>query len=96
MEPMKPMTPMQPMKKMDPVPAWWPEALGQPAASGGQDDLRFAFFPDRRRVAVQRAGKVTVYDTGEHGITGMSDSGGTLSFTGPDGEVALDDLKTAS
>lgn len=30
---------------MTPV-AWWPPELGQPAASGAQNTLRYAWFPD--------------------------------------------------
>ena len=36
---------MKPMKPMDFGPAWWPEDLGKPSTSGGQNDVKYAFFP---------------------------------------------------
>ena len=93
---MEPMKPMQPMKPMDSGPAWWPDDLGQPASSGGQDGVRYAFFPDRRRLAVQRDGRVTLYASGGPRITGVSQGGGgdrPLTFTSQAGEVTLDRLK---
>ncbi|RAI60164.1 hypothetical protein DOO78_03490 [Roseicella frigidaeris] len=96
MKPMQPMKPMEPMKPMDSGPPWWPQALGQPATSGGQNDTRYAFFPEARRLAVQRDGKVTLYDTGEHRISGVQQQqGGTasLAFSSQQGTVRLEDLK---
>lgn len=77
---------------------WWPEALGSASATGGQNTMRYACFPDQRRLAVMRDGRVEVYDTGEHRIGGFSQqqSGGqTLSFTSQMGTVRLEDLKEA-
>ena len=95
---MEPMKPMEPIKPMDFGPAWWPDDLGQPASSGGQGDLKYAFFPDRRRLAIQRDGMVVLYDSGEHRISGVSQeqgSGGSPKFTTQSGEVGLDDLNKA-
>ena len=76
---------------------WWPAELGSSASTGAQNGLRYACFPERRRLAVEREGRVTLYDTGEHRLTGFAQQqggGGTpLSFTGPDGAVALDSLQ---
>lgn len=92
MEPMAPMKPMAP-----PAPPWWPEGLRNPASSGAQDGLRYAFFPDQRRLAIERHGRVTQYDTGEHRISGVSQqrkgSGGLPRFTSQHGEVALGALR---
>jgi hypothetical protein len=58
--------------------------------------MRYACFPDRRRLAVMRDGKVYVYDTGDHRISGFSQqqsSSQTLSFTSQNGAVRLDELK---
>ena len=56
MEPMFGMEPMSPMKPMEPMEApvrWWPEELGeQPSSAGGQNEMRYAFFGDRHRLAV--------------------------------------------
>jgi hypothetical protein len=70
MEPMSGMKPMSPMKPMEPMKApvrWWPEELGeQPNSAGGQNEMRYAFFGDQQRLAVDTGdGKVQVYDTGE-------------------------------
>jgi len=75
---------------------WWPETLGAPSSSGAQNDMRYACFPARRRLAVMRDGTVRVYDTGDHGISGFSQqrsSSQTLSFTSQNGTVRLEDLK---
>ena len=102
MEPMKPMAAMEPMKPMKPLkfdPPWWPDELGSPASSGGQNDMRYACFPDAHRVAIEQAGVVTVYDSGEHRISGVSQSqGGTqdLAFTSQLGTVRAKDLPVAS
>ena len=87
---------MEPMKPMDTGPAWWPEHLGSPATSGGQNQMRYAFFPEHRRLAVREGDRVTIYDTGDHDITGASQrqgSGQTLTFVGENGEVRLSELK---
>ncbi len=96
MEPMKPMKPMEPMKPMDFGPAWWPDELGQPATSGGQNDVKYAFFPDARRLAIRQDGRVTVYDSGDHRISGVSQqqgSGRSLAFSSDHGEVKVADLR---
>jgi hypothetical protein len=88
--------PMKPMKPMDFGPAWWPEELGQPATSGGQNDVQYAFFPEARRLAIRQSGRVTVYDSGAHRISGVSQqqgSGRSLAFSSQDGEVNLDQMK---
>ncbi|MDM0002761.1 hypothetical protein QTI24_29490 [Variovorax sp. J22P240] len=92
MEPMKPMQPMAPMTPMEKA-AWWPPGLGSPATVGAQDDWRYAFFPDERRLVVEHSGKVTQYDTGDHAIVGVSQrqggSGAGLVFTSQHGLVTL-------
>lgn len=95
MEPMKPMKPMEPMKPMRSE-AWWPEALGQPASSGGQDGLRYAVFPEKRRLLIERGGEVEAYDTGGRHISGVQQaSGGEPVLNGPDGPVRLGELEKA-
>ncbi|MCB1883922.1 MAG: SHOCT domain-containing protein [Geminicoccaceae bacterium] len=79
--------------------AWWPKHLGRPASSGAQDGLRYAFFPEKRRLVVDTGGQVRVYDTGDHAFRGFGQQqgGGTagLAFTGRHGPVRLDDLPLA-
>src|ERR1044071_7847136 len=31
---------------------WWPAELGSPSSSGGQNDARYAYFPQTRRLAI--------------------------------------------
>jgi hypothetical protein len=75
---------------------WWPEALGLPASSGAQNDMRYACFPEQRRLAIQRFGRITIYDTGHYRLTGFSQqqsSGQDLVFSGPDGTVRTDNFR---
>ncbi len=73
--------------------AWWPGDLGHPSATGSQNGMRYAYFPGSRRLAVEEASGVAVYDTGEHDISGVSQANGLLRFTGSGGPIALDRLK---
>ena len=74
---------------------WWPAELGSPASVGAQNELRYAFFPATRRLAIARGGQATVYDTGDHRIGGFSQqqSGDqSLTFTSQHGLVRVADL----
>jgi hypothetical protein len=74
---------------------WWPEGLGAPGSVGAQNDLRYAFFPASRRLVIDQGGRVTVYDTAEHQLSGFSQqqsSDRSLSFTSQHGLVRLADL----
>lgn len=79
---------------------WWPGDLGRPAASGAQNDMRYAVFPEARRLAVERDGRVVVHDTGAHRIGGVSqhqqgpDRG--LRFTSQLGAVGIAELPVVS
>ena len=75
---------------------WWPPEFGQPNSTGAQNDLRYAIFSNARRLVIDDHGEHTVYDTGEHHISGISQaqsSGSTLTFTGQHGLVRVSDLK---
>jgi hypothetical protein len=77
---------------------WWPEGLGQPSATGSQNGMHYACFPDARRVAVKQAGTVTLYDSGDHRISGVSQSQSTtqqLSFSSQSGTIRASDLPVA-
>jgi hypothetical protein len=92
MEPMKPMEPMQPMEQGE---AWWPDDLGQPSTSGSQNGMRYAFFPEQRRLLIEQDGKLTTYDSGDHHIGGVSQQdsqGQRLTFTSQNGKVKLETL----
>ncbi len=78
---------------------WWPSDLGMPASTGAQNNLRYAYFPDRQRMALDVNGQVSVYDTGDHQISGFSQqqSGDqSLTFTSQHGMVRLDRLPQIS
>ena len=84
------------MEPLDFGPAWWPDELGKPNSSGGQNDVKYAFFGDKHRLAVQKQGTLTVYDSGDHRISGVSQQQGSshsLVFTSQHGTVNIDDLK---
>lgn len=74
---------------------WWPADLGSPTSTGAQNDLRYAYFPGPRRLAIQHGGRVSIYDTGEHRVSGFSQqqSGDqSLTFTSQLGLVRVADL----
>ena len=45
---------------------WWPAELGQPAAVGGQNELSYAYFPDKHRLAIRHGDTRSIYDTAGH------------------------------
>ncbi|MES2438874.1 MAG: SHOCT domain-containing protein [Verrucomicrobiota bacterium] len=70
---------------------WWPGDLGNPSSSGSQNNVRYAFFPQARRLAVQRDGQVSVFDTQDHHIGGVSQQqggGSSLTFSSQYGTVS--------
>jgi hypothetical protein len=78
---------------------WWPAGLGRPAAVGAQNDLRYAVFPETRRLVIDDQGAVSVYDTGSHRIFGVAQAQSadrTLTFTSHDGLVRIADLPRVS
>jgi hypothetical protein len=75
---------------------WWPAELGSPSSSGGQNDSRYAYFPQQRRLAINRNGQVSVYDTLDHQIGGVQQQQGgnygSLSFSSQFGTFTVDSL----
>ena len=76
---------------------WWPGDLGHAASTGAQNQMRYAWFPDTARLAIDTGnGAVRVYDTADHRIGGFSQqqSGDqSLSFTSQHGLVKLSELR---
>ncbi|GLK84427.1 SHOCT domain-containing protein [Ancylobacter defluvii] len=75
---------------------WWPEGLGNPSTTGAQNDMRYAFFPSDRRLVISQHGVLTVYDTDQHMISGVSQQQGgsyNLSFSSQFGQVDLASLR---
>ena len=70
---------------------WWPGDFGVPSSSGSQNDIRYAFFPQARRLVVQRNGQISVFDTLDHQIGGVSQQqggGSSLTFTSQYGTIS--------
>jgi hypothetical protein len=85
----------RPLLTPDHSDAWWGTGLGHVAASGSQNDMRYAYFPSTRRLAIQNGDNVTVYDTGEHQIHGVAQkqsSSSSLSFVSQLGIVRVETL----
>jgi hypothetical protein len=80
--------------------SWWPSELGSPSSSGGQNDARYAYFPNARRLAVSRNGQVTIYDTLDHQIGGVQQQQGgpygSQSFSSQFGTFTVDSLPIVS
>lgn len=75
--------------------AWWPEELGRPSSSGAQDGIQYAVFPSSRRLAVQVGSHVTIYDTLDHQIGGVSQQQGgstSLTFSSQHGTISVSSL----
>ena len=77
----------------------WPADLGFPSTTGSQNDIRYAFFPSSRRLAIEVGGRVTVYDTEDHHITNVSQQQGadaSLTFVSQHGLVRVAELRVVS
>src|SRR6516165_6069720 len=76
---------------------WWPADLGVPSSVGGQNDVRYAFFPGTRRLAIQIGGVTRVFDTGEHHISGVQQQQGggygSVIFTSQLGAFGVSSLR---
>jgi hypothetical protein len=71
----------------------------QQLAQGTQNDVRYAYFAQARRLAIEVGGKVTVYDTLDHQIGSFSQQqsrGGSLTFSSQYGLVDVATLPVVS
>jgi hypothetical protein len=78
---------------------WWPAELGLPNGTGAQNQVRYAYFNQKQRLAVELNGHVTVYDTLDHQISGVSQQqgrGGSLTLTSQHGTVGISALPVVS
>jgi hypothetical protein len=76
---------------------WWPSDLGSPFSSGGQNNSRYAVFPNR--LAVELDGQVSIYDTLDHNIGGVSQQQGSnssLTFNSQWGTISVNNLPLIS
>ena len=75
---------------------WWPKELGSPSATGVQNNMRYAFFPASRRLALSVDGAITVYDTKDHLISGFSQQQSgekSVTFSSQHGRIDLAQLE---
>ncbi|MCB1141907.1 MAG: SHOCT domain-containing protein [Leptospiraceae bacterium] len=78
---------------------WWPADLGNPSSTGSQNNVRYAYFPDTHRLAIEINGEISIYDTQNHQIGGVSQqqgSGGSILFTSQFGTVDVLNLPIIS
>jgi hypothetical protein len=79
--------------------SWWPAELGNPSSSGGQNDSRYAYFPQSQRLAIDRGGRISLYNTLDHQIGGVQQQqggmNGSLSFSSQFGTFTVDSLPLA-
>ncbi len=78
---------------------WWPGDLRWPNSVGAQNGVRYAYFAQARRLAIDVNGLVTVYDTLDHQIGGFSQQqsvGGSLSFSSQYGLIDVASLPVVS
>jgi len=78
----------------------WPSELGIASTGGTSADMRYAYFPQNRRLAVESRGILTIYDTAEYQFRGMLEAHSAeavgVSILTQRGRVRLSDLVTVS
>jgi len=78
---------------------WWPAGLQFPTSTGSQNNVRYAYFANIHRLAIDVNGQVTLYDTLDHQIGGFSQQqsiGGSITFTSQYGLVDVGTLPIIS
>lgn len=78
---------------------WWGADLRWPNSTGAQNGVRYAYFAQARRLAIEVNGRVTIYDTLDHQIGGFSQQqsyGGSLSFNSQYGLIDVASLPVVS
>ena len=78
--------------------AWWPGEFGNPSSVGAQNNMRYAVFPQTRRLVIDDHGRVKSYDTGDHQISGVAQAqstDSTLTFVSQHGVVRVSELSRA-
>lgn len=78
---------------------WWGTDLRWPNSTGAQNGIRYAYFAQARRLAIEVNGRVTIYDTLDHQIGGFSQQqsqGASLSFNSQHGLIDVTRLPIVS
>lgn len=77
--------------------SWWPAELGLASTSGTSEELRYAYFPQDRRLAVESGGTLTIYDIGDYQFRGLlqaQSAGGAITIMTQRGRMRLSDFAT--
>ncbi len=78
---------------------WWGVDMGVPTATGAQNDVNYAYFRAAQRLAIKVGDQLSIYDTGDHDIGGISQqqSGdASLTFTSQHGLIRVGELHLVS
>jgi hypothetical protein len=78
---------------------WWPSDLRWPNSTGAQNGVRYAYFAQARRLAIESNGSVAVYDTQDHQLGSFSQQqgcGGSVTFSSQYGLVEVTRLPVVS
>jgi hypothetical protein len=73
---------------------WWPAELGSPNTSGSQNQYRYAYFANMHRLAISDGMNVTIYNTLDHNIGGVSQQQGGVAGVGFTSQYGNVDLRT--
>ena len=78
----------------------WPAELGLASTSGTSAEMRYAYFPQNRRLAVESQGVMTIYDTAEYQFRSMLQAHSAeavgVSILTQRGRVRLSELATVA
>lgn len=78
---------------------WWGPTLRWPNSTGSQNNVRYAYFAQARRLAIEANDTVTIYDTLDHQIGGFGQQqayGASLSFNSQYGLIDVGCLPVIS
>ena len=78
---------------------WWPIELGVPTMTGVQNNICYAYFATQKRLAIEINGQITLFDTLEHQLSGVSQQqggGSSITFTSQHGMVDVFNLPVIS
>jgi hypothetical protein len=76
--------------------SWWPASFGRPSSAGAQNGVRYAYFPEQRRLLIQQGARIEAYDTGSHHLCGAAQQQGrssSLTFSSDRGTVDVKELQ---
>jgi hypothetical protein len=81
--------------------SWYPSEFGSPSSSGGQNNMRYAYFPSPTdRLVIEENGFTTIYNTYGYNISGVSQqqsgNGYNLQFSCQYGYVYVNTLPVIS